>query len=84
MRARTVSQLVAGRRCGAVRWRRAAVMTMAAALPVTVIAAAAAPASAAGGYTVTATIAVGNFPSAVAVDPTTWPHLVTGFFRAVA
>jgi YVTN family beta-propeller protein len=44
---------------------------MAAALPVTVIAAAAAPASAAGGYTVTATIAVGNLPSVVAVDPTT-------------
>jgi YVTN family beta-propeller protein len=77
MRARRVPQLVAGRRGGAVRWRRAAVVIMAAALPVTVIAAAAPPASAAGGYTVTATIAVGHIPSGVAVDPTTGNVYVT-------
>jgi YVTN family beta-propeller protein len=50
---------------------------MAAALPVTFIATAAAPASAAGGYTATATIAVGNLPSGVAVDPTTGNVYVT-------
>jgi YVTN family beta-propeller protein len=77
MHARRVPQLVADRHGGAIRWRRAAVVTLAAALPVTVIAATAGPASAAGGYTVTATIAVGNFPSGVAVDPTTGNVYVT-------
>jgi YVTN family beta-propeller protein len=47
------------------RWRGAGVVVAAAALSLTV---GAVPASAAGGYTVTATIAVGSFPSGVAVD----------------
>jgi YVTN family beta-propeller protein len=77
MRARRDPQLVGGRGGGAVRWRRAAVVTMAAALPVTVIATATVPAAAAVAYTVTATIAVGNLPSGVAVDPTTGNVYVT-------
>jgi DNA-binding beta-propeller fold protein YncE len=43
-------------------------MTVAVALPLTVVAAAAQPASASGGYTVTATIGVGSDPDGVAVD----------------
>ena len=48
-----------------VRWRGAAVVVAAAALSLTL---GAVPASAAAGYSVTATIAVGSFPSGVAVD----------------
>jgi YVTN family beta-propeller protein len=45
-------------------------MTVAAAMPLTLVAAAAEPASAAGGYTVTATIGVGSDPDGVAVNST--------------
>ena len=56
-----------GHRGGApARWRVAAAVVAAAALSQ---AAGAVPASAAGGYTVTATIPVGSYPLAVAVDP---------------
>jgi YVTN family beta-propeller protein len=59
------------------RWRRAAAVAAAAVLPQAVCAAAAVPASAAGGYTVTATIAVGTGPDGVAVDPTAHTAYVT-------
>ena len=48
------------------RWRGGTVVVAAAALSLT---AGVAPTSAAGGYTVTATIAVGSYPYGVAVDP---------------
>jgi YVTN family beta-propeller protein len=67
MRGRGAHRVLGGG--GTIRWRRAVVMTMAAAVPLTAIAAAAVPASAAGGYTVTATIPVGSGPLGVAVDP---------------
>jgi len=69
MRARGAHRVPANRRGGTVRWRRVVTMTLAAAMPLTVVAAAAKPASAAGGYTVTATIGVGSDPEGVAVDP---------------
>jgi YVTN family beta-propeller protein len=66
MRARRNDHASAGHRGGtSVRWRGAAVVVGAAALSLT---AGAMPAWAAGGYSVTATIAVGSFPSGVAVD----------------
>ena len=81
MRARGGHHVVAGHRGGtAARWRRgaaAAVRPLAAALPLAVCAATAVPASAAGGYTVTATIAVGSGPDGVAVDPTAHTAYVT-------
>ena len=67
--------VVAGRHGGtSARWRRAAV---AVALSPAVCAAAAVAASAAVGYSVTATIEVGNTPGGVAVDPTTHTAYVT-------
>jgi YVTN family beta-propeller protein len=69
MRVRGAHRVLAGRRGGTVRWRRAVVMTMAAAMPLTVVAVTAVPASAAGGYTVTATIPVGSGPNGLAVGP---------------
>jgi YVTN family beta-propeller protein len=68
MRARRDSHASAGHRGRtSARWGGAAAVAVAAgALSLT---AGAAPASAAGGYPVTATIAVGAFPSGVAVDP---------------
>jgi YVTN family beta-propeller protein len=68
MRARGAHRVRASRRGGTVRWRRVVIITVAAALPLTVVAAAAQPASASGGYTVTATIGVGSDPEGVAVD----------------
>ena len=66
MRARRDQHASAGHRGRtSVHWRGAAFVVAAAALSLT---AGAVPASAAGGYTVTATIAVGTFPSGVAVD----------------
>ena len=58
------------------RWRAAAVVVVAAALSLAV---GAAPASAAGGYTVTATIGVGDSPYGVAVDPAAGTAYVTNF-----
>jgi hypothetical protein len=71
------SSCLASRRGGTIRWRRVVTMTVAAVLPLTVVAAAAQPASAAGGYTVTATIGVGSDPEGVAVDPFTHTAYVT-------
>ena len=70
MRARGAHRVLANRRGGTVRWRRVVIMTVAAAMPLTLVAAAAEPASAAGGYTVTATIGVGSDPDGVAVNST--------------
>ena len=56
MRGRGAHRVLPGRRGGTAGWRRAVMMAVAAAVPLTAIAAAAVPASAAGGYTVTATI----------------------------
>jgi YVTN family beta-propeller protein len=69
MRVRGAHRVLAGRCGGTVRWRRAVVMIVAAAMPLTVVAVTAVPASAAGGYTVTATIPVGSGPNGVAMDP---------------
>ena len=65
MRARRDHHAGAGHRGASARWRGAAV----AAATALSLAAVAVPASAAGGYTVTATIAVGSDPFGVAVDP---------------
>jgi YVTN family beta-propeller protein len=78
MRARGSHHVVAGHRGGtSARWRQAAVVAAAAALPLAVCVAAAVPASAAGGYAVTATIEVGTGPDGVAVDPTAHTAYVT-------
>ena len=70
MRARGAHRVRAHRRGGTVRWRRVVIITVAAAMPLTIVAAVAQPASAAGGYTVTATIGVGSDPDGLAVDST--------------
>jgi len=79
MRARGTHRVRASRRGGTVRWRRVVIITLAAALPLTVVAAAAQPASAAGGYTVTATIGVGTDPEGVAVDSAAGTVYVANF-----
>src|SRR3984957_20546950 len=79
MRARRVPHLFAGHRGAAARWRWAAVIVLAAALPAAAVTAAAPRAWAASGYAVTATIAVGSFPQGVAVDPTTGTAYVANF-----
>jgi DNA-binding beta-propeller fold protein YncE len=60
-------------------WRGDRVIAVAAAavLPLVVCAAGAVPASAAGGYSVTATIAVGSGPDGVAVDSAAHTAYVT-------
>jgi len=70
--------VAAGYRGGtSVRWSRVAAATVAAALPLAVCVATAAPASAAGGYSVTATIEVGDGPDGVAVDSAVHTAYVT-------
>jgi YVTN family beta-propeller protein len=59
------------------RWRGAAVGATVIAAAALALAAGAVPASAAGGYTVTATIAVGSYPQGVAVDPAAGTAYVT-------
>ena len=67
-----------GHRGGAVaRWRRAAVVVAALALPLAASGIAAPPAWAAGSYGVTATIPVGSTPEGVAVDSSTGIAYVT-------
>jgi hypothetical protein len=64
MRARRAHGVLADRPAGTVRWRRAVVMTVAAAAPLAAVAATAVPA-----YAVTAAIPVGSDPTGVAADP---------------
>jgi len=78
MRAWGAYHVVAGYRGGtSVRWSRVAAATVAAALPLAVCVATAVPASAAGGYSVTATIEVGDGPDGVAVDAAVHTAYVT-------
>jgi Bacterial Ig-like domain (group 3) len=78
MRAWGDRHVVAGYRGAASpRWRPAATVAAAAALPLVICAAAAQPALAAGGYIVTATIEVGTGPDGAAVDPTLHTAYVT-------
>jgi YVTN family beta-propeller protein len=78
MRARESHHVVAGHHGGtSARWRRAGAVAAVAALPLAVCVTTAIPASAAGGYTVTATIAVGGGPDGVAVDPAARTAYVT-------
>jgi DNA-binding beta-propeller fold protein YncE len=79
MRARGAHRRHASRRGGKVRWRRVIIVTVAVAAPLTLVAAAAGPASAAGGYTVTGTIAVGSDPLGVATDPAAGTVYVTNY-----
>ncbi len=77
MRARRVHHAGTGHRGGASgRWRAAAVVLAAAVLS---LAAGAVPALAAGGYTVTAAIHVGDIPLGVAADPATKTAYVTNY-----
>jgi YVTN family beta-propeller protein len=79
MRVRGAHHVVAGRRSGTVRWRRAAIVTVTAVVPLAAAVVTAVPASAAGGYAVTATIPVGSGPEGVAADPAAGTVYVTNY-----